>query len=147
MQELSKSLEVARLFQQIVFLHKQNMGKLFEDLGITAPEGMVVGILARQKKMKITELSNKLGLSNSTMSGIVDRLEKREVVIRERSKEDKRVVYVSISPNFDDVHQEVHERLEKNTERIVNRGTREELDKVYEGLIILKKLLSENLND
>ena len=35
--------------------------------------------------MKITELSNKLCLSNSTVSGIIDRLEKQEMVVRERS--------------------------------------------------------------
>ena len=50
--------------------------------------------------MKITEFSNQLCLSNSTVSGIIDRLEKQEMVVRERSEEDKRVVYVSISPNL-----------------------------------------------
>ena len=62
--------------------------------------------------MKITELSskNKIRLSNSTVSG----LEAQEMVVRERSKEGKRVVYVSISLNFEDMHKVFHKQIEKN---------------------------------
>jgi len=92
--------------------------------------------------MKITELSNHLSLSNSTVSGIIDRLEAQEMVIRERSKDDKRVVYVSISPNFEEMHKNFHKRFEKDIENIMNQGTKEELQKIFEGLDVLKKLLS-----
>jgi len=92
--------------------------------------------------MKITELSNHLALSNSTVSGIVDRLEAQEMVVRERSKEDKRVVYVSISPNFEDMHKAFHKQIEKNIQNIMSQGSPEELNKIFEGLDVLKKLLS-----
>ena len=142
METLNESIEVARLFQEVMQLFKHNMNKLLEETGMSAPQGMVLGLLSRKKKMKITELSNQLCLSNSTVSGIIDRLEKQEMVIRERSKKDKRVVYVSISENFEDMHKIFHKQLEKNIQNTMSKGSVEELHKIFEGLDALKKLLS-----
>jgi DNA-binding MarR family transcriptional regulator len=145
MDTINESIEVARLFQDVMHLVKHSMKKLHGDSGISAPQGMVIGLLSKNKKMKITELSNHLALSNSTVSGIVDRLEAQEMVVRERSKEDKRVVYVSISPNFEDMHKAFHKQIEKNIQNIMSQGSPEELNKIFEGLDVLKKLLSSQL--
>ena len=145
MDTINESIEVARLFQEVMHLFKHNMKKFLGDAGISAPQGMVIGLLSKNKKMKITELSSKLCLSNSTVSGIVDRLEAQEMVVRERSNEDKRVVYVSISPNFEDMHKVFHKKMEKNVENIISQGSPEELHKISEGLTALKKLLSSQL--
>jgi DNA-binding MarR family transcriptional regulator len=142
METLNDSIEVARLFQEVMHLFKHNMKKLLGETGISAPQGMIIGLLSKNKKMKITELSSKLSLSNSTVSGIIDRLEAQEMVVRERSNEDKRVVYVSISPNFEDMHKVFHKQIEKNIESIISQGSPEELHKISEGLNSLKKLLS-----
>ena len=144
MDTINKSIEVARLFQEVMHLFKHNMKKLLGDVGMSAPQGMVIGLLSKNKKMKITELSTQLCLSNSTVSGIIDRLETQEMVIRERSKEDKRVVYVSISPNFEDMHKVFHKQMEKNIQNIISQGSPEELHKIFEGLDTLKKLLSSH---
>ena len=146
MDTLDESIQVAKLLQDVMHLFKHNMKKFLGDAGISAPQGMVIGLLSKNKKMKITELSSKLCLSNSTVSGIIDRLEAQEMVVRERSKEDKRVVYVSISPNFEDMHKVFHKQIEKNVQTIINQGSPEELQKISEGLITLKKLLSSEQN-
>ena len=142
MDTINDSIDVARLFQDVMHLFKHNMKKFLGDAGMSAPQGMVIGLLSKNKKMKITELSSKLSLSNSTVSGIIDRLEAQEMVVRERSNEDKRVVYVSISPNFEDMHKVFHKQIEKNIESIISQGSPEELHKISEGLNSLKKLLS-----
>lgn len=142
MDTINESIEVAKLFQEVIHLFKHNTKKMLSDVGISAPQGMVIGLLSKNKKMKITELSSTLCLSNSTVSGIIDRLEAQEMVIRERSTEDKRVVYVSISPNFEDMHKVFHKQMEKNIENIISKGSPEELNKISEGLNTLKKLLS-----
>jgi MarR family transcriptional regulator, organic hydroperoxide resistance regulator len=133
--------EVSRLFLQVMGLFKHSIIKIFEDTGITAPQGMVMGILSKEKRMKITELSSKLCLSNSTVSGIVDRLESQGMVVRERSKEDRRVVYVSICPKFNEIHGNIHKLIQENTANIIKKGTPEEIIKIVEGLTILKGLL------
>jgi MarR family transcriptional regulator, organic hydroperoxide resistance regulator len=142
-EKLNESIEVARLFQEIMQLFKHNMNKMLEDTGMTAPQGMVLGLLSKKKKMMITELSNQLCLPNSTVSGIIDQLEKQKMVERERSEKDKRVVYVSICTDLDDMHKNFHKLFAKNIQNIMSQGSLEELHKIFEGLNTLKKLLSD----
>ncbi|EHQ88887.1 MarR family winged helix-turn-helix transcriptional regulator [Desulfosporosinus youngiae] len=143
MDTLNESTNVANLFREVMILFRNSMGKVFENSGITPPQGMVLGILSKETKLKITELSSKLSLSNSTTSGIVDRLEKQGMVERVRSETDRRVVYVRISPEFKEIHQSFHNQFEKNIENVMSKGTSEDLAKIYEGLSTLKKLLSD----
>ena len=143
MENLNESAKVANLFQEVMILFKHRMSKVFEDSGITAPQGMVLGILNKENRIKITELSSKLGLPNSTVSGIVDRLEKQGMVARERSEEDRRVVYVSISPQFKGMHQDFRKNLQLNIESVMKQGTMEDLEDIFKGLDTLKKLLSD----
>ena len=147
MEELNESIEVARLIQEVMGLFKHSMAKIFGDTGITAPQSMVIGILSTQKKMKISELSSRLSLSNSTVSGIIDRLEKQGMVERERSEKDKRVVYVNISPQFYGMHQNFHKQMEENIAQVMSKGTPQELNKIIDGLSMLKKLLELNKNE
>lgn len=144
MEIINESIEVSRLFQEVMSLFRINMKKIIEQTGMTAPQGMVIGLLHKNKKMKVTELSKQLHLPNSTVSGIIDKLEEQDAVIRERSEDDKRVVYVSISPKFIEMHKNFNKQIEHNIESILNQGTQEELNKISEGLIIFKRLLSEN---
>lgn len=144
MESINESIEVARLFQEVMGLFKHNMKKVIEETGISAPQGMVIGLLHKHKKLKVTELSKYLHLSNSTVSGIIDKLEEQNVVKRERSQDDKRVVYVSISPEFEDMHKNFHKKIQKNIENVLDQGSQEELNKISEGLIIFKRLLSEH---
>ncbi|RYD03370.1 hypothetical protein N752_20150 [Desulforamulus aquiferis] len=57
------------------------MQELFQNPGIT-----------------LGELSVRLGLAKSTVSGIVDRLEKQGKVIRRRNDNDRRVVHIDLAP-------------------------------------------------
>lgn len=143
MEVINESIEVARLFQEVMGLFRHNMKKVINETGMSMPQGMIMGLLGHNKKMKVTELSKHLSLSNSTVSGLIDKLEAQEMVIRERSKEDKRVVYVSISPKFEEIHKNFRKEIEKNIESTLSRGNTEELNKIFEGLYILRKLLNE----
>lgn len=141
MEEINKGIALAKLIGETAVLFKHHMMKGFEDLGITAPQGMVVGTLSKLGQIKISELSDKLGLTNSTVSGIVDRLEKMNFVERVRSEEDRRVVYVRLSPDFQELHKDFHKRAEKNIEDLLLNADPKELDKISEGLYALRNLL------
>ena len=147
METQSRGVEISKLFREIMLLLKQNMAKIYENSGITAPQGMIIGYISKFGKMKISDLSTRLGFSNSTVSGIIDRLEKQKMVERERSADDKRVVYVKITSKFEEVHQDFYKKTEENIENIIKRGTSEEIIKVVEGLTTLKKLLGNNLEE
>jgi len=149
MDSLKHSLEVSRLIREIVFQIKHNMIKEFENAGlpgITPTQGMMIGMIGKHGKMKVSEISQKMGLNNSTVSGIIDRLEKQGMVERLRSEEDKRVVFITLSSKVEgnEMHMHMHSKVESIVERIIaERGTQEDYDKIVEGLSALKRLLTD----
>jgi DNA-binding MarR family transcriptional regulator len=143
MDDSNKELEVVKLFFEMHKSLRNLMKKSFEDFGITMPQSIVVGTLVKNGEMKITDLSSMINLSNSTISGIVDRLEKQQLVVRRRSEEDRRTVYVKATPRFEEMHREFHTKLEERFKDLLREGTHEELDKIMDGLNILKKILND----
>lgn len=139
----NKRAEVPRLFSEVNKILKQYMRKDFENIGITLPQGMVIGTLIKSGEMKITDLGKKVHLSNSTISGIVDRLEKQELVVRTRSEEDRRTVYVKVTPKVDIIFEEIKKRTEESFDALLSRSTAEDIEKIIEGLNVLKRILSD----
>jgi len=147
METINKKAEVVRLFSEINKVIKQNMRHDFGKVGITIPQGIVIGTLMRYGEMKISELSRKVNLSNSTISGIIDRLENQELVVRTRSEQDRRLVHVNVTPKAAELFNGVHKKAEEIFAGLLSAGTDEELEKIAEGLSILKKILDESTSE
>lgn len=143
MDNIEKKIEVAKLFSEVAQIVKEGMRKSYEDVGLTVPQSMVISTLLKFGDMKITELSRKINLTNSTLSGIVDRLEKQQLVVRKRSDEDRRIVYVQLTPKFEEVYQGIYKRIEENFQELLSPASAEELGKIVEGLKVLKKTLQQ----
>lgn len=141
MEEISKGIKVIKALKRLKDKIHQKMGNKFKQMNITGPQGMLMGILTHYGEMKISDLSEKLGLSNSTVSGIIDRLEKQGLVERVRSKDDRRVIFVNVTPELRKSAQEHFNQIDKTFEEIMNKATPEELDKILAGLDILEKVM------
>ncbi|NTV91331.1 MAG: MarR family transcriptional regulator [Clostridiales bacterium] len=139
-----QKVELVRLFGDISKMLKHVFDKVFCNTGITMPQGMVIDMLARNGEMMISDLSNKLGLSNSTVSGIVDRLEKIGFVERVRSLEDKRAVYVKLTQKHKENFHVVNGLVMDKFSRLLENTSDDELDKIMEGLTVLKSVMERN---
>ncbi|AGY78224.1 MarR family winged helix-turn-helix transcriptional regulator [Clostridium autoethanogenum] len=139
----NKSIVIMREMKTILCSLKKNMKNSFNNFNLTAPQGMLIEILRRYGEMKISDLSKKMGLSNSTVSGIVDRLEKQDLIKRTRSDEDRRVVYVNVTDKFKNGFQENFKKVEQEFEDIMSKASPEEIDSILNGLNILKNLFSK----
>lgn len=60
-------------------------------------EVFVLLLLYRRSDVNMTQIADYLSVPLNTATGIVARMEKREVVLRERSSEDKRVVTIKLT--------------------------------------------------
>lgn len=142
MSEISKGMDIVKVLKEIMNTIKQNMGSKFKEMNLTGSQGMLTGTLVHHGGMKVSDLSEKMGLSNSTVSGIIDRLEDRGFVERIRSKEDRRVVYVDLTDEFREISRKLFEEVQTMFDEIINKATPEELDTVLKGLDTLKKLMN-----
>ena len=74
--------------------------RYFSRLDLTFPQALVLTVLGEEGAMPISRLAQQTGSANSTVSGIVDRLEKLKLVERVRSDEDRRVIYVALTNRY-----------------------------------------------
>lgn len=83
----------------------QNMSRLFRchfgRLQLTFPQALVLNVLGEEGPMPISALAERTGSANSTVSGIVDRLEKLELARRDRSGKDRRIIYVTVTDKYE----------------------------------------------
>lgn len=141
MEEVNKVVAIVQLMKKVTANIKHEIGCHFKEMNLTGPQGMLIGTLFHHGEMKVSDLSEKLGLSNSTVSGILDRLEKQGLVERMRSKEDRRVVYVNITEDFKEQSKKQFVEINKMIEQMINRATPEELDKILEGMEALRNVV------
>jgi DNA-binding MarR family transcriptional regulator len=71
--------------------------RLAKTTGLTAPQILLLQTIKDKGEMTIGELAGSMSLSQATVTTILDRLEKRDLVYRERSTEDKRKVHAHLT--------------------------------------------------
>jgi DNA-binding MarR family transcriptional regulator len=77
--------------------------RLAKTSGLTAPQILLLQAIRRLEGITIGQLANEVSLSQATVTNILDRLEKRELVTRERSTVDKRKVHVHLTQRGDEI--------------------------------------------
>ncbi|GGJ66272.1 DNA-binding MarR family transcriptional regulator [Anoxybacillus voinovskiensis] len=66
-------------------------------VGITELQLIILYTLSKKDNIRLNDLAEKLNMSNSTISGTIERLVSAELVIRKPSKEDRRAVTLHLS--------------------------------------------------
>ena len=81
-------------------------GRVFEKLlavtgtdTFNGPHGKILDALWQQDGLSAHEIGQQTGLANSTLTGMLDRMEKTGLVKRSRSEEDRRVIRIFLGPN------------------------------------------------
>ncbi|QDT26175.1 MarR family winged helix-turn-helix transcriptional regulator [Gimesia panareensis] len=98
--------------------HNQ-FGKLFREYGLTPSQYNVLRILRGEgKPMPSLEIASRMVQVVPAITGLLDRLQAQELVKRKRCTEDRRVVYIEITPKalkllkqIDEPDLELHRKL------------------------------------
>lgn len=71
--------------------------KKVEHLGITASQAMVLNFLGEEDRILPSVLRQKLQITSATMTGILDRLEKLDLIERQPHPNDRRAILVCLT--------------------------------------------------
>lgn len=72
--------------------------KLSKVSGLTSPQLLIMQAVGAKGEITMGDLANEVSLSQATVTTILDRLEKRELIGRKRGESDKRRVYAHLTP-------------------------------------------------
>ena len=90
--------EIIQSLRRIIKSLQDYSQTVSNHFGITGPQLWALKTIHQTGSLAVGELSEGMYLHPSTVSGVVDRLEKKGYVIRDRTEKDRRVVKVRLTP-------------------------------------------------
>ena len=121
---------------------------ILEKLGLTLPQYALLGLLAEEGAIAMSEAGSKLHITKSAVTHLTDQLEYKKCLIRQPQKEDRRVILLKILPNGEEKVRETQTRVLRdllNTFDQFSSGEQEVISRFYSELTrhLDKTLLTE----
>lgn len=137
-------IEIMRNIQKVI---RCKFGKIAKQYGFTAQQLCVIFYLHDIPSITLNELSEHMMLAKSTVSGIVDRLTKQGVVIREIPEDNRRIVKLSLSEEFKK-NNDIYSMKRAYISDLISNGIKNmdplEVEKVIYGLKQFSLLLNDD---
>jgi DNA-binding MarR family transcriptional regulator len=109
---------IRRVFQ---ILNEQSQ-RIKQETGLTGPQLWAIRVIHQSGPINISDIAKRMYLHQTTVLGIIDRLEARGLVSRNRSKDDRRIIWVELTQGGNNlvksVPEVVHGLLGANLESI-----------------------------
>jgi len=109
--------------------------------GLTGPQLWALKLMAEEPVMRVSGLAEKMYLRPPTVVGILDRLEKKGLVVRTHSTKDRRVVEVSLT----ELGESLLAKAPEVVQTVLMKGLKELSDEQFacvdEGMRLMVKVL------
>jgi len=127
----------------------------FQLIGSSTPFGselsfsqyMILQTLLLKEAMRMNELASTLGVSKANVTGLVDRMIRSRLLERLRSDEDRRVVFVRLSPKGQRIAQRLLNAQRKDWKRIMEKLPPRNLEIFMNSLDQLAHALAERTRE
>jgi DNA-binding MarR family transcriptional regulator len=132
---------------------RQVSGRIFErmlkdyNIEINSAQGRIMFALWQEDGISINELARKTQLKKSTLTSMLDRLEKMGYVRRHRSKEDRRIILIQRTSKDKNLEKEYVKLSQEHTIIFFNGFSEKQIDRFEDDLKqILKNLMEYESN-
>ena len=139
--------EIKRLLLDIPIKLCRNMNNEFikpilKDLKIdfSLQHFMILKLLQDNKHLYVTEFADRLGITKSQMTALVDKLITMGYVNRINDIDDRRKIYLSVTKNGAEITSNINQSIDNQINNQLIKLTQEELEALGNGLMILQKL-------
>lgn len=129
-------------YLRVIHCMSQQLRGHFGKLNLTFPQTLVLIALGDGESVPISSLAERTGSANSTVSGVVDRLEKLGLARRERSESDRRVIRVSATERYQELRRETEADIADYFDNLLGGAAAEERDTLVQALRILDTALN-----
>jgi DNA-binding MarR family transcriptional regulator len=133
------------LVHDVARLMRKRFDERMKPLGLTRSQWWVLSCLVREDGLTQTEMVNVLDVGKVTLSGILDRLEKKDWVERRADANDRRARRVFLTSAGRDIARKMTRAGNKLTDQISSALSPTDLKRTIDSLAQLKStLLEEN---
>ena len=103
-------------------------------------EVLIFWLLYQRREVNMTEIAEYIHVPLNTATGIINRMEKNELIVRTRSKEDKRVVLIGLSEKGMTQFQSLVNELMYYGMKVMSSFTKEEMNLFYKMTTKVKEI-------
>lgn len=107
---------------------------------LTGVQFFTLRLLAREGRLKVTDIATCLGVTLSAITGLINRLYKLELVTRIQDERDRRIVWIVLTDKGRDCINLLNEKRGQILSSLLGELPQEDLDKLDE---ILTKIISQ----
>ncbi len=148
MTNISPQNDYPRIITDLLHNVKRSFEKLvkwyFNDYKLTLTQLSLVLLLKENGSLNVSSISKQMGLSKSTVSGIINRLEKMNIVTRTRSEEDRRVIRISLTDEVKNIGPSIENKLKEFIYHMFDGVSDDDLSDIVKGLCLLDQIIAEN---
>jgi DNA-binding MarR family transcriptional regulator len=112
----------------------RDYAKSMAEVGLTQQQHAVLTLISENPKINQVDVADILGTDRVTMIAILDKLEARNLMQRERSKTDRRRQELQICPDGVQILEAAKDVIKKHERRFTKRFTPAELDALFAAL-------------
>lgn len=138
--------EIEVLLNDILALVKSRNRRLMEKYDITPLQYRALKVI-KEKSPTMGDLCDALYLSSSTVTELVDRLEDNNLVVRVRSREDRRVIILEITEEGNELLEKIREERLEALGKALNLLNEIERDEIRKALMRLRNVLKEDKDE
>ncbi|EEH96510.1 MarR family transcriptional regulator [Clostridium tertium] len=132
-------IAMARTYNDMFFEIEKNV----QEFGLNISEFGVLEMLYHKGDQPVQKVAEKILVTSGTITYVINKLEKKELVVRRKCEKDKRVFYVSLTEKGREFISDIfpkHKEFLDNLFIELNEDTKREL---VDNLIQLRKILKQ----
>ncbi len=139
--------DIEYYLRHISWIVKKRGREMLQDFDITPPQFYALLILAIHGNLTMGELCRHLYLASSTVTDLIDRMEKSGLVARERDSEDRRVIRIRVLDKGHELMDVVMEARLEYLSSVLQGMDREQRDNLAEALKSLYQVMTQETAD
>lgn len=135
-------LRSVRLLAECMQSFEKSSAQRIRQLGFTHSQFDIIATLGNTPGMTCKELGDKTLITKGTLTGVLDRLEQKGLIERERGCDDRRQLFVKLSLRGDEIFQDVFPKVVSKGKQSFHAYTDADFDALEHALLKLKDSLN-----
>lgn len=142
--QITRDVAISEIMQSLrrIFKTIQDYShEVANKFGITGPQLWTLKTIYQNGSLSLGDLSQRMYLHPSTISGVIDRLEKKGYVLRDRYQKDRRVVKVDLTSQGKRVAKKAPNPVQGKMIYGLRKLKRRELNSIYDSVEKLVEIM------
>jgi len=140
-------LKSIRLLAECLQGFERFSGESIRRHGLTPAQFDIVATLGNTAGMSPKELGERTLITKGTLTGVIERLEQKGLVVRERSNDDRRSYCVRLTPAGDEVFRDVFPKVVAHGKQLFASYSEADFDELDRPLCQLRQMIAAASQD